>query len=268
MGEKRELRELVEIMTRLRAPDGCPWDREQSLDTLKTFLIEEAYEVLEAIEKADSQGHREELGDLLFQIVFQCQIASEQGRFDIFDVIAGIADKIRRRHPHVFGSERADTAEQVVATWERIKKVEKASGAGRSSVLDGLPRSLPALLMAHRLSERAARVGFDWTRPEQVLDKFEEEIAELKQALQQGGKDTVECELGDVMFAAANLARHVGLSAEDALRRANRRFEQRFRLVEKMAAERGLDLSTAGIEALESLWQESKRLLKSAPFGV
>jgi len=258
MEPRAELQELVEIMARLRAPDGCPWDAQQTLDTLKTFLLEETYEVLEAIEDGDPQSHCEELGDLLFQIVFQCQLAREKGWFDIHQVIGAVASKIKRRHPHVFGQEKVENAEQVVANWERIKKAEKSQ---RTSVLDGLPRALPALLLAHRLSERAARVGFDWQNAEQVQEKIEEEMAELREAMATRDLKAIEHELGDLLFALSNLARHLKLAAEDCLRAACGRFVQRFQLLEKMAAERSIDLPSASLDTLEGLWQEAKKSL-------
>jgi len=262
--EKRELEDLVRIMARLRAPDGCPWDREQDHHSLKSFLIEEAYEVLDAIESGDKRAHCEELGDVLFQIVFQCQVAEEKGQFDIHDVIDAIATKIVRRHPHVFGSESASTAEEVITKWERIKseeRSEKTPGEARSA-LDGLPQALPALLAAHRLSERAARVGFDWQSPDQVQAKVEEEFDELRRAREASDADAIAWELGDLLFAISNLARHLGTCAEDLLRSANQRFADRFKLVEKYAAERGIDLERADIELLESLWQEAKQHAK------
>ncbi len=249
-------------MTRLRAPDGCPWDREQDLDSLRSFLIEESYEVLDAIERRDPKSLQEELGDVLFQIVFQCQVAAEKGWFDIDDVIDGIGRKITRRHPHVFGSEKADTPAEVVATWERVKKEEKSrANKSQPSALDGLPRSLPALLAAQRLSERAARVGFDWRDASEVIPKVAEELEELRLALGSGERPEIEWELGDLLFALTNLCRHLDLGAEDLLRACNVRFDARFRLVEKLGRERGIDLAAADIETIESLWREAKKAL-------
>jgi tetrapyrrole methylase family protein / MazG family protein len=262
--DKYTLDDLIGIMARLRSDEGCPWDREQDHDSLRSFLIEEAYEVLEAIENQDPEAHREELGDVLFQIVFQARVAEELGQFDLSDVIDVIARKIRRRHPHVFGTETARTSGEVVAAWERIKGEEKRLAAGNNeiSVLDGVPSSLPALLAAHRLSERAARVGFDWTDPLQVIDKVFEEITELKQALdREGDKEHVAWEIGDLLFALVNLSRHLNTCAEDLLRETNQRFSSRFRLVEKMAREREIDMGSADIDTLEALWQEAKKIL-------
>jgi MazG family protein len=254
------LDDLIQIMARLRSEPGCPWDREQTIDSLRSFLLEEAYELLDAIERADRKAHREELGDVLFQIVFQSRIAAEQGWFDIHDVIHGIAEKLIRRHPHVFGSEKAETSAEVITIWDQRKKEEKQL----QSALDGVPRSLPALLQAHRLSDRAARVGFDWEKPEQVFEKIREELAELQEAL--GHKNAPEetaWELGDLLFATTNLARHLGLCAEDLLREANRRFSDRFRLLESLARERQIDIKSAELQTLESLWQEAKSKLSN-----
>jgi MazG family protein len=242
-------------MARLRSEQGCPWDREQTIESLRSFLLEEAYELLEAIEQKDRRAHSEELGDLLFQIVFQARIAQEAGWFDIHDVIQGIAEKLIRRHPHVFGSKKARTSAEVIASWDKLKKEEKHA----ESALDGVPGCLPALLQAHRLSDRAARVGFDWEEPSQVLEKMREEFGELQEAL--GQKDAPEktaWELGDLLFATVNLARHLGLCAEDLLREANRRFSVRFRLLETLAKERRVDIRSADLQTLESLWQEAK----------
>jgi len=245
-------------MARLRSERGCPWDREQTLESLRSYLIEETYELLDAIDQKDRQAQCEELGDVLLQIVFQSQIAAEEGWFDVYDVIHQLAEKLIRRHPHVFGTQKAETSADVIVTWEKQKKKEKS----QNSVLDGVPRSLPALLQTHRLSDRAARVGFDWKKPEQVLEKMHEEFGELQEAL--GEKDAPEkaaWELGDLLFAATNLARHLGLCAEDLLREANRRFSDRFRLVESLARERQVDIKSADLETLESLWQEAKSRL-------
>lgn len=255
---RHTLDDLIRIMARLRSERGCPWDREQTIDSLRSFLLEEAYELLDAIDQQDHQAHSEELGDVLFQIVFQSQIASEEGWFDIQDVIHGIAEKLIRRHPHVFGNQKAETCAEVIDTWDKLKKEEKHT----SSVLDGVPRSLPALLQTHRLSDRAARVGFDWEKPEQVVEKMREEFGELQEALgQPDAPEKAAWELGDLLFAATNLARHLGLCAEDLLREANRRFSDRFRLLESLARERRVDIKSADLETLESLWQEAKSKL-------
>ncbi|MBN2494166.1 MAG: nucleoside triphosphate pyrophosphohydrolase [Deltaproteobacteria bacterium] len=260
--ERYELGDLIAILARLRAPDGCPWDREQSLASLRSYLIEEAHELLEAIDRDDAEAHREELGDLLLQIVFQSQIRAEQGRFDMRDVVDGLARKLLRRHPHVFGQEQADTPAEVVVHWERIKQQEKAGQEPASaSALDSVPRSLPALLSAHRLGERAARSGFDWESAHQVLTKVHEELAELLAELEPEPSARAGEELGDLLFALANLARHLSLCSEDLLRQANRRFRERFAALERLAEERGLQLDQADADALEALWQQAKRSL-------
>ena len=245
-------------MARLRSERGCPWDHEQTIESLRPYLIEETYELLDAIDQQDRRAQCEELGDVLLQIVFQSQIAAEEGWFDIHDVINQLAEKLIRRHPHIFGTQKAETSADVIDTWERLKKEEKP----KSSVLEGVPRSLPALLQAHSLSDRAARVGFDWKKPEQVLEKMHEEFGELEEALgQQDAPQKAAWELGDLLFAATNLARHLGLCAEDLLREANRRFSDRFHLLESLACEREVDTRTADLETLESLWQEAKSKL-------
>jgi len=261
---KKSFDDLVGIMARLRADDGCPWDREQTLETLRPYLIEEAYEVLEAIESDEPAQHCEELGDLLLQIAFQAQIAAERGDFDALDVTDGICRKLLRRHPHVFGQERAETAADVVVHWERIKKDEKQLDPTEPhSVLDGVPRSAPALLAAQKLSERAARVGFDWRRADDVLDKVAEELDEIEQARRlPAGPDRdrqLAWELGDLLLAVVNLARHLGTDAEDALRAANQRFRRRFGSLEQEAGRRDLDLKDLSEQELEALWQQAKR---------
>jgi MazG family protein len=245
---------LVAIMNRLRDPGGCPWDREQDFQSLRTYLIEECFEVAEALDRADPAGLREELGDLLFQIVFLAKIAEERGSFSIRDVVHGISDKLIRRHPHVFGTAEAGSAAEVARNWERIKREER-SGARR--LLDSIPRSLPALLGAQRLGDKAAQVGFDWPAPAAVLDKIEEEVRELRAALASGERGLTSDELGDVLFSLAMLARHAGLDAEAALAGSNRRFRARFGHVESELERRGLE--TADLDLLERLWQEAKR---------
>ena len=260
---QHSLEDLVSIMARLRADDGCPWDREQTLSSLQPYLLEEAHEVLQAMDSGDSTAHREELGDLLLQILFQSQIAAEEGSFDMAEVVDGLAKKLIRRHPHVFADAKAETAEDVVQTWERIKKEERPED--KRSVLDGLPKSLPALLMAHKLGQRASRVGFDWPDLAGVEAKVKEEWTELEEAraLPEGPKRKEELawELGDLIFSLANLARHLDFDAENLLRKANERFEARFRKVEIFAQSKGLDMKKADIDSLEALWQQAKQEL-------
>jgi MazG family protein len=257
------LGDLVAIMDRLREPGGCPWDREQSFATLRGYLIEECYEVAEALDRSDPDALREELGDLLLQVVFLSRIAKENGSFTIEDVIRGIVDKMVRRHPHVFGSEKAETSEEVLRNWEEIKKKEKETAAGGSpaparSLLDGIPAALPAVQRARLLGERASRVGFDWTRPEEVLAKLDEELDELRRAVTTGETDEAGRELGDLLFASVMLGRKLGVDAEAALQGANRRFRERFAWMERTLAADGSSMAEAGSETLETLWRRAK----------
>jgi len=246
--------ELVEIMRRLRG--ACPWDRKQTRDSLKPFLIEESYEVLEAIEEGDPEKIKEELGDLLFQILFHAEIARERGEFDIRGVIEGISEKMRARHPHVFGgAAEIETAEEVVEQWEERKKEE---GKLRKSLLEGIPSAMPSLLRAHRLQARAARAGFDWERVEDVLDKLDEELKEFRAALSKKEQAAIEDELGDIFFVLVNVSRFVGVNPEDALRRTISKFIHRFRHIEMKAEEAGRSLSEMTLAEMDALWDEAK----------
>jgi ATP diphosphatase len=269
------LEELLAIMERLRAPDGCPWDREQTFASIAPYTIEEAYEVADAIERDDLVHLKDELGDLLFQVVFHAQIARERGAFDFEAAAGAICDKLRRRHPHVFGSQgRLSVAEQSVV-WENIK-AEERGGAAAASALDGVPRALPALMRAHKLSKRAARVGFDFERAGQTADKVAEELAEVREAAAAheaarplggagamppaaGPSAEIFEEVGDLLFAAANLARKLDVDAEAALRAANAKFERRFRGMEALARARGEIFSSLSLDAQEALWLDMKR---------
>jgi len=248
---------LVSVMKKLRGPEGCPWDREQTLATLRSYLLEETYETLEAIDNEDPVSLKEELGDLLLEIVFLSQVCEEQGLFDIDDVAAGIHDKLVRRHPHVFGDEKASSAREAIGRWERIKNDERLA-TGRTSVLSGVPPALPALLKAYRISEKASMVGFDWNAPSEVVAKVEEELAELKEAMEGGRADRIEEELGDLLFATASLARLSGMDPEMALQGANRKFTERFRQVEEGLAKSGLRPSTETRDEMERLWNRAK----------
>jgi ATP diphosphatase len=264
------MRQLLEIMARLRAADGCPWDREQSFASIAPYTIEEAYEVADAVERGDMLHLKDELGDLLFQVVFHAQIASESNHFDFEAVAGAICDKLLRRHPHVFGAGgRVTAAEQSVA-WEEIKARERGAADARASHLDGVPRTLPALMRAFKLSKRAARVGFDFEHPGQTADKVAEELAEVRDAAERstpaegsraaaGASPEIFEEIGDLLFAAANLARKLDVDAEAALRSANAKFERRFRGMESLAAQRGETFEQLNLEAQEKLWQEVKR---------
>jgi len=257
-GEDRAARafaNLAGIVRRLRAPGGCPWDREQTHGSLKPFVIEETYEVIDAIDGGDPAALREELGDLLLQIMLHAQIAEEGGAFDVADVADGLADKLVTRHPHVFGEVRVDGSEQVLVNWERIKKTEKA---GRG-LLDGIPAHLPGLLKAARMGEKAGRVGFDWPAAEAVRAKVTEELGELEEAISAGDGTAVAHELGDLLFATAQWARHLGQFPEEALRACCDRFARRFALVEQLIAADGRRMDQCSLEELEAAWQEAKR---------
>ncbi|NNG02959.1 MAG: nucleoside triphosphate pyrophosphohydrolase [Inquilinus sp.] len=255
---------LLAVMARLRDPEGgCPWDLEQSFRTIAPHTIEEAYEVADAIDRGDMAELRDELGDLLFQIVFYAQLADEQGDFDFESVASGIADKMIRRHPHVFGDVSVDTAQEMTHRWEDQKAAERAKKAaadGRAgSVLDGVTGGLPALTRALKLQKRAARVGFDWTEPAEILDKIEEEIGELRAELESGGPPArIEDELGDLAFALVNLARRLDVDPESALRGTNAKFDRRFRLIEGWLAETGREPHQATLDEMEALWRRAK----------
>lgn len=243
-------------MTRLRGPDGCPWDRKQTLPDLKPFIIEEAYEVVDAIDRDDRAALLEELGDLLLQAVFVAELTREEGTFDIHDSITAIHDKLVRRHPHVFGDVEARDAEQVLVNWEKLKQDERK--AENKSILSGVPPALPALLKAARLTEKAARVGFDWRRTDDVFDKLDEEIAELREAVASGDNARVHDELGDVLFTIANVARKMDVNAEEALQSTNRKFTRRFEWMEARVRERGQDLDQLTLEEMDELWDNAK----------
>ena len=258
---------LIDVMSRLRTPEsGCPWDLEQSYATIAPYTIEEAYEVADAIERGDMTDLKEELGDLLFQVVFHSQMAAEDGAFDIADVANGIADKMVRRHPHVFESPDDRSATEQTRAWERIKADERASKASEvnPSALDGVALSLPALLRAEKLQNRAARVGFDWAEAEPIFDKLAEETQEVRDAIHSGIRDDIEDELGDLLFVAANLSRRLDVDPEQALRRANAKFERRFRAMEAEATADGVNFADLTLDEQESYWQRVKRGEKTA----
>ncbi len=250
-----DLQELLNIMEALRGEKGCPWDKEQTRESLKPYIIEEAYELFEAIEENDPEHIKEELGDLLFQIVFQSQIARENKEFDMPDIIDKIAEKMVSRHPHVFGNTSCSTSDEVVAQWEVQKKRE---GKLRESILEGVPETLPSLLRAHRLQKRAAGVGFDWERVDDVLKKLDEELKEFKEALGTKNKDMIEDELGDIFFMLVNISRFIGVNPEDAHRKTISKFIHRFRYIEMKAAEQGRKLSDMTLDEMDKLWNEAK----------
>jgi ATP diphosphatase len=247
--------QLLRIMARLRAADGCPWDQEQSHATLRSSVIEEAYEVVAAINAEDDANLREELGDLLLQVVFHAQIAQDEGRFRFEDVARAIVEKLVRRHPHVFGSENAADSAEVLARWDEIKRAEKGTKAPESA-LDGLTEGLPALMRAEKIQKRAAKVGFDWDTVPPVLAKVREELAEVEGAL--GDPQKVEEELGDLLFAVVNLTRKLKVDGEVALQRATDKFGRRFRAVEVLAKAQGADLGKMSLEELDGLWEAVK----------
>jgi MazG family protein len=263
-GDKFE--KLVGIMATLRGPDGCPWDKEQDFNSLKPMLVEEVYEVLEAIENNDMDGLSEELGDMLLHVLFHAQLAKEMGQFDIDTVVGKISDKLVRRHPHVFGGETASTSEEVIKNWEAIKAQEKAQKLTertpeQRSILEGIPNKLPAIHEAHQISSRVARVGFDWPDIDAVFDKLQEEVLEVKEVIAHAGddkRDRLEDEIGDLLFVIVNIARHVKIDSESALKRSNRKFKSRFRFVERELARQGKKLEETSLSEMEALWQRAK----------
>jgi tetrapyrrole methylase family protein / MazG family protein len=260
---------LVELQQRLRAPSGCPWDREQTHATLRTYLIEEAYEVLDALESGDDTKFAEEMGDLLLQIVFHSQIAMEQGRFTVADVIREVHEKMVRRHPHVFGTKRAKDAAEVLRNWEQIKAEERRAQSKSNtptekekqpaSVLDGVPRTLPALLEGLQLTRKAARIGFDWDDTAGIFDKLREETVEVQHALEANDRPEIEEELGDLLFAGLNLARFLHVDPEIALKKANAKFLRRFRRMERLASDSGRRFQDVPRAEMEALWESAKR---------
>ncbi len=259
--------ELVALVARLRGPGGCPWDLEQNFDTLKPMLLEEAYEVLEALDSGIRSEFCAELGDLLFQVIFHAQLAGEEGSFNIEDVIQKILSKMIRRHPHVFGDIQASSADEVLTNWERIKqneRKEKGEMEAEASILKNLPQ-MPALLRAHKISSKVARVGFDWSTLDEVFFKLHEEIDELKDALQTKdgqspeAQSAVEQEIGDLLFVVVNIARFLKIDPETALRKTNQKFVKRFQYIEESLRRDGKDIHASNLEEMERLWQEAKK---------
>ncbi len=259
--------QLVEVMKRLRGEGGCPWDREQTPESLKPFLIEEAYEVLETIDSGNKQLLCEELGDLLFQVLFHSEIAKEKGEFDIEMVLKLCADKMTRRHPHVFAAapagagplpaDAAPTAKEVINRWEELKKQEGREKGNPKSVLDGVPKTLPALLRAHQVQAKASRVGFDWKTPQEAFPKIEEEIQEIKAALTEGDPEALEAEVGDLLFSIVNVARLLKVNPEEGLRKTVTRFTERFKKIELAAGDAGI--ASLSLEEMNRLWEEAKK---------
>ena len=254
----KAIQELISIMAALRDPEtGCPWDRQQTMETIIPYTLEEVYELVDAIERNSMEATRDELGDLLFHVIFYARMAEESGSSDFTDVASGVCEKLVRRHPHVFAGQQVDTVEEVKRNWEKMKREEN-----RGDYLGNIARALPALQRAEKLQKRAAQAGFDWQDPAPVLAKLEEEINELKQELAASRERVrLQAELGDVLFAAINLARHLQVSPETALREANNRFEQRFRYIQTTLEEAGEDLESVSPERMDELWEEAKKRL-------
>lgn len=254
--KKKDFETLVKIMAKLRHKHGCPWDRQQTHASLRQYLLEETYEVIETIDNEDYTELRNELGDLLLQIVFHSQIAQESGHFTIWDVIRSINEKLIRRHPHVFGEEKIETAEAQKINWEKIKQKE-----GRKSVLDGVPKSLSALLRAHRIQNKASHLGFDWENAEQVWEKVEEEIKEFLDAVEQKDQAKIESEFGDLLFSLVNYSRFIKVNPEDSLRLSVEKFMKRFKYIEKELANSGRTVDTATFSEMDEIWEKSKNFL-------
>ena len=262
-----EFTRLVEIVARLRAPDGCPWDREQTIDTLKRYVLEETYEVLDAIDRHDHGALREELGDFLFEAVFVAQLEHDEGHFSIADSVKAVADKLVRRHPHVFarhtGEAALDTADQVRTRWEEIKTEERGGTSAAKTLLSGIPAALPSLLRAYQIGSRAASVGFDWSRADDVVAKIREEVDEIQEVVSVSTGDIdqerVEEEVGDLLFAIANLSRKLGIEPETALRKANDKFTRRFTAMETAISSSARAMPTMTLDELEAEWQRAKR---------
>ncbi len=253
---------LVEIMARLRGPEGCPWDLKQNFDSIKPYTLEETYEVLDAIDRRDWPGLADELGDFMLQAVFYAQMAAEQDLFTIDDALKAINEKLIRRHPHIFGTATAETAEDVKRRWDEIKQQEKAGrGEGDQNLLAGVPRSMPALVEAQQIASKAAQVGFDWENVEQVFAKMREELDELAQARESAVAEHIEDEFGDVLFVLVNVARFLKLDPEQALRKTNAKFRKRFAFIEDRLREQGKRLPDSNITEMEDLWQQAKQAL-------
>jgi len=243
---------LLKIMDELRA--GCPWDKKQTLESLRYLTIEETYELSDAILEKDMDGIKKELGDLMLHLVFYAKIGSETNNFNIKDVLDSISEKLINRHPHIFGDVEVDSAEDVSSNWEKIKLTEK----GRKSVLEGVPKSLPAMVKAYRMQEKVRGVGFDWQEPSQVWEKVNEEIAELQEEVKQGDAEKMEKEFGDLLFSLVNYSRFIGVNPEDALERTNKKFIKRFQYIEEQAREKGRDLKELSLEQMDAFWDEAK----------
>ena len=262
---KANIEKLVALVARLRGENGCPWDREQTRETLKPMLIEEAFETLDALDSDDPADLKEELGDLLFQVVFHAEIAREKGEFDLGGVIDRSHEKMTRRHPHIFGSADLKTSEDVLKNWEDIKAAEKGTASpsrpdSERSLLDGIPKKIPALYKAYQMTAKAARVGFDWQCLEDILKKLNEEAEEIRDAAACGDPEQIAGEIGDLLFVAVNIARSLNVDPETALERSNRKFEKRFRFIETTIKQQGRELKNASLEEMDALWNEAKNI--------
>lgn len=249
-----KIERIKHIVEALRGENGCPWDKRQTPKTIKNYLLEEAYELVDAIERGSHQAIKEELGDLLFLIVFLAYLYEEVGKFDLKNVIDTVEEKMIRRHPHVFGGVKVRDEREIRIRWQKIKSEEKL----QSSILDGIPKALPALMLAYKVGSRAATVGFDWQRAEDVILKVEEEIEEFKRALKQGNRDRIEEELGDILFSCVNLARLLNIQPEEALRKTVYKFKDRFQFIEKRLREQGKDLEETSLKEMDALWERAK----------
>ncbi|MCB4204843.1 nucleoside triphosphate pyrophosphohydrolase [Deferribacterales bacterium Es71-Z0220] len=256
---EKEFNKLVKIIEKLRAPDGCPWDREQTLYSLRDQLIEETFELVEAIDNKDIENIKEELGDLLLHVIMHSVIAAEDNLFTLTDVMKTISEKLIRRHPHVFGGEKTDSVDDVLVNWEKIKSKEKKD---RKYILDGIPKGLPSIQKAYKLQEKARKVGFDWESGEDCLRKVEEEFTEFKQAIKLKDVNEIEEEMGDLLFSILNLSRFLNINADSALQKTNEKFKSRFRFIEDELAKNGISFEEASIELLERYWQKAKNTFK------
>jgi len=263
LGDYSRFETLLKIMDILHSENGCPWDRAQTIASLRKYFLEEAYEALDAADRGDMDALAEELGDMLLEVVFMAKVAEKEGAFSIADSIRAICEKLVRRHPHIFGEEaeklKSMKADEVFRRWTKLKMAE--DGGRISAQLDKVPRDLPALLRAYRMSERVSKVGFDWKDADDVWRQFERELAEFRDALKSAGPEEVEDEFGDLLFTLVNVGRHLGVCAEDALRRSTEKFKRRFKKLEEIAVDRGLVLGELSIEELDALWDEAKRAL-------
>lgn len=260
--EKYNIEDLLQIMSILRAPGGCPWDAEQTHESIKSNFIEETYEVIEAINKNDKELLQEELGDVLLQVVFHSEMEKEKGSFTFDDVADGICKKLIERHPHVFSTVKVDSVDEVLTNWDNIKRKSKAQKTQGSSMLK-IPKELPALMRAQKIQSKAKKAGFDWDDMSGALDALESEIKELKQAIELKDENAIEDEMGDVLFSCVNVSRFIDVDSEEALTRSNEKFISRYLLVEKMAEERGINMKETPIDQLDKLWDEAKQNLKS-----